>query len=161
MCLIITSNTQLWISPQTKQTKSRQVHINKTAVKTGLKSSEEAAVFGVTLIKKKKKTVLNLYTPTLDIDWPFTHVGLNFQSDIDSWNFYQLISTNFGLLTQFLPTLNFLKSSQMFSTQLELWSLSVQVNTCHPLPRLLYHNLKCKQIYIMLKTEHENIWHSS
>lgn len=129
-------------SDQTK-TKSRQVHINKTAVKTGLKSSEEAAVFGVMLIKKKK-TALNLYTLTLDIDWPFTHVGLNFQSDIDSWNFYQLISTNFGLLTQFLPTLNFLKSSQMFSTQLELWSLSVQVNTCHRLPILLYHNLKCK-----------------
>lgn len=54
-------------SDQTK-TKSRQVHLNKTAVKTGLKSSEEAAVFGVTLIKKKKKTALNLYTLTLDID---------------------------------------------------------------------------------------------
>lgn len=40
-------------SDQTK-TKSRQVHINKTAVKTGLKSSEEAAVFGVMLIKNKK-----------------------------------------------------------------------------------------------------------
>lgn len=55
MCLIITSNTYSTYnlpSDQTK-TKSRQVHLNKTAVKTGLKSSEEAAVFGVMLIKKK------------------------------------------------------------------------------------------------------------
>lgn len=55
MCLI-TSNTYSTYnlpSDQTK-TKSRQVHINKTAVKTGLKSSEEAAVFGVMLIKNKK-----------------------------------------------------------------------------------------------------------
>lgn len=69
MCLIITSNTYSTYnlpSDQTK-TKSRQVHLNKTAVKTGLKSSEEAAVFGVMLIKKKK-TALNLYTLTLDID---------------------------------------------------------------------------------------------
>lgn len=48
-------------SDQTK-TKSRQVHLNKTAVKTGLKSSEEAAVFGVTLIKKKKKRAEPLHT---------------------------------------------------------------------------------------------------
>lgn len=55
MCLI-TSNTYSTYnlpSDQTK-TKSRQVHLNKTAVKTGLKSSEEAAVFGVMLIKNKK-----------------------------------------------------------------------------------------------------------
>lgn len=53
MCLI-TSNTYSTYnlpSDQTK-TKSRQVHLNKTAVKTGLKSSEEAAVFGVMLIIK-------------------------------------------------------------------------------------------------------------
>lgn len=48
-------------SDQTK-TKSRQVHLNKTAVKTGLKSSEEAAVFGVMLIKKKKNSVEPLHT---------------------------------------------------------------------------------------------------
>lgn len=63
MCLI-TSNTYSTYnlpSDQTK-TKSRQVHLNKTAVKTGLKSSEEAAVFGVTLIKKKKKRAEPLHT---------------------------------------------------------------------------------------------------